>query len=264
MEIAIPSYKRPHTLWRKTLRLLRKADVPAERVTVFLADAEEKASYEEVAQGEDDVWRPRFLVGVPGIHNQRRYIHTFYPEGTHLVCLDDDVSAIKSPWSEGVSLMGLFERCFEVAAQEQCRLWGLYPADNKLYLKNRAVKGLSYVIGACYGILAGDDGIEYRWPFAEDFTRSVEYWKKGYGVLRFEGVGISTRYFKEPGGLQEFRTPEAQEAQMLEFCAAYPEDAKLRKRAGKPTDARLVRRIEKTVLAPFAVLKAAAAHGLPV
>ena len=249
MWIAIPSYNLPVTLQKKTLRMLRKNLVPADKVVVFVASEEQ---CEEYLQYADPEWCPAFVVGRPGIHAQRSYIHNYWPAGTKVLCLDDDVSNIKRPFQAEMPLLELFERCFAIAERERCALWGIYPSDHGLSLKDRAVVGLTYIIGACYGIVAGSDPLQYADPFTEDFTRSVEFYKRGLGVLRFEGMGPTTRYFKEPGGLQSFRTPESQEAQMVAFAEKYPADATLRKRPGKMTDVRLERKVGRTIQAPFA------------
>jgi hypothetical protein len=249
LKIAIPSYKRPETLQRKTLALLKREGFPAEAITVFVADEEELAIYKKAV---DRFYKPAFVVGRPGIHRQRRFIEQYYPPGTKLLCFDDDISAIKRPFN-AEPLPQLFEKCFEIAQREGCRLWGIYPCDHGMSLKNRAVKGLTYVIGACFGLLIGgpEDSLDYPDPFTEDFTRSVEYFKRGWGVLRFEGLGPTTRYFKEPGGLQMFRTPETQEEQMERFALTYYEYASIRRRKGKMVDARLDRIIEAEFVKPF-------------
>ena len=42
-EIAIPSYKRPETLRDKTLTILKAYRIPADRITVFVANKEQEA-----------------------------------------------------------------------------------------------------------------------------------------------------------------------------------------------------------------------------
>jgi cellulose synthase/poly-beta-1,6-N-acetylglucosamine synthase-like glycosyltransferase len=45
--IAIPSYKRQDTLIEQTLATLKHYKIPPSRITVFVADKEEKKLYEE-------------------------------------------------------------------------------------------------------------------------------------------------------------------------------------------------------------------------
>lgn len=246
MRIAIPSYKRPQTLCKKTLRYLERAGVPIEMINVFVASEEERVEYNN---SFSDNYRPAIVVGVPGIHRQRAYIESYYAPGTHLVSMDDDVSSLKM--LRPLPLLEFFQRCFELADQEHCGLWGLSASSHTLSLKDEAVIGLRYCIGACFGFITGRV-LEYPDPFTEDYTRSVEYYKRGWGLIRFNGVGINTRYFKEPGGLQSCnRTPEEQRAQMERLVERFPDLVRIRIREGKPVDARLVLKTERRIEQPF-------------
>ena len=249
MLIAIPSYKRAKTLRCKTLALLRREGFGEGQITVFLADESEELSY----RSELGASCPTLVVGVPGIHHQRRFIESYYPAGTRLLCMDDDVSAIKRPFNP-IPLKDVFASCFRIAEEEGCNLWGISPTDNGLSLKNEAVVGLRYIIGACFGMTVPSAPLDYPRPFTEDFRRTILSFQRDGKVLRFNGMGPTTRYFKEPGGLQEFRTPEGQESQCIEFCAEFPELTTLRKREGKPTDLRLKLVTVKRIVAPLITL----------
>ena len=214
-------------------------------ITVFVASEEEKAAYEASACTD---YRPKLVVGVPGINRQRRFIEEYYPVGTRVVCFDDDVTSLKM--IQRRTLLKLFESCFEIADREGCKLWGFSPTSHTLSLKDEAIVGLRYIIGAAFGFTAGHR-IDYPWACAEDFTRSVEHFKRDGRVIRFNGIGINTSYYKTPGGLQTYRTPEIQQHEMEEFVEAYSDLAKLRERTGKPTDCRLKLVTEKRLLRPL-------------
>ena len=252
MQIAIPSYKRPQTLQNKTLRLLRKEGFEAKDITVFLASEEERQAYQPFLMAD---FSPALVVGRPGIHQQRAFIESYYPLGTRVLCLDDDVSAIKRLAVYDQPLPAIFARCFEIAAREGCKLWGIYPTSHGLCLKDQAIKGLTYIIGACYGFEASEP-FEYPRPFSEDYRRSVLAYLRDGGSLRFEGMGPVTRYFKEPGGLQEFRTAASQEAQMLEFKEEFPTLCSIRKKPEKMCDLVLKRIVTRKLIAPFSTAPA--------
>lgn len=245
MLVAIPSYKRAKTLRCKTLAMLQREGFDKKDVTVFVADEEERMSY----QAELADFCPNLVVGQLGIHHQRRFIESYYPAGTRLLCMDDDVSAMKRPFNP-LPLKEIFASCFRIAEEEGCGLWGISPTDNGLSLKDEAVVGLRYIIGACFGMVVPSVPLDYPRPFTEDFRRSILSFKRDGKVIRFNGLGPTTRYFKEPGGLQEFRTPEGQEAQCIEFCAEFPELTTLRRREGKPTDLRLKLVTLKRIVSP--------------
>ena len=243
--IAIPSYKRAGILVKKTLRFLQRQEFPRERIDIFLASAEELVEYQRVA-GRG--WN--YIVGVPGINTQREFIHRHYKEGEWVLCIDDDVSSWKTLYPL-VPFEVLIERCFEIAAAEGCRLWGIYPTDFGPQLQDRYVKGLFYILGSFFGMInwKGEPGA-YPHPTTEDYTRSIQRFLADGAVLRFDGLGPHTLYFQEPGGLQEYRTPERQLAEMEALVARYPDHAVLRKKF-QMVDCRLKRQVLKEVRDPF-------------
>ena len=243
--IAIPSYKRPRTLVKKTLAFLAANEIPIEWITIFLASEAEKIEYQKVlAPGYN------LIVGVPGIHAQRNFIENFYPVGQKLLCIDDDLSRLKM-----ICLMPLKEavdKMFAICEAEQCYMWGILPYDHTMSLVDEYIVGLRYVIGVFHGLIIKEPRLPPSpSPFYEDFYRTVETFKRDGKVIRFNGFGPTTRYFKEPGGLQEFRTLELQDAAMTGFKVMYPEFCKLRRREGKYTDVRLTLVTQKRVEHPF-------------
>ena len=256
MQVAIPSYKRPQTLQRKTLALLRREGFDAKDITVFLASEEERQAYEPFLIAD---FSPALVVGRPGIHQQRAFIESYYSPGTRVLCLDDDVTAIRRLAIYTKPLPTLFQECFTIAAREGCYIWGIYPSSHGLCLKDRAIKGLTYIIGACFGMTISTP-FEYPRPFSEDYRRSVLAYQRDGATLRFEGLGPVTRYFTEPGGLQEFRTPESQEAQMIEFREEFPLLSSLRRKPGKLPDLVLKRVVKQQIISPFSAPKEDESH----
>ena len=130
--IAIPSYKRPELISEKTLAMLKHYKIPHSKITIFVADEEEKKLYEE-AIPEGTV--KDIVVGILGIDKVRNFILDYYPKGKHIVMIDDDIRGLNQ--KAGVnsvkpldSLIGLIERGFELATAEKCSLWGVYPVNN--------------------------------------------------------------------------------------------------------------------------------------
>lgn len=244
--IAIPSYKRAGTLLKKTLRFLQRQEVPVDAVDIFLASEEELAEYRRIC---GTAWH--YIVGVPGIHRQREFIHTHYAEGAWILCLDDDVSGWKTLYP-GVPFQVLIERCFEIAAAEGCRLWGVYPTDFGPQLRDRYTKGLVYILGSFFGMINWHPAAgAYPHATTEDITRSIQRYLADGAVLRFDGVGPHTLYFTEPGGLQEYRTPDRQRAEMEALVARYPDHVVLRQKHDTYVDVRVTRQPKTRVQNPF-------------
>ena len=229
--IAIPSYRRTTTLVKKTLMMLLKAEMPGDNITIFVASEEEAEMYRQF------VIFP-VVVGLPGIHQQRRFIEEYYPVGSRVLCIDDDVSKIKM--KVPMPLAHAVERMFDITAKEGAALWGINPCSHTLGLKDEYTVGLSYCIGAFQGIIIKEPKLETSpSPFYEDFWRTVKAYQRDGKVVRFNGLAPVTRYFSEAGGLQEFRTPEGQEDAMKDFKGRFPTLCILRMREGKMTDVRI-------------------------
>lgn len=219
--------------------MLKREGIAAERIYLFVADASEAAVYATAEVGH-------IIVGVPGINRQREFIHEFFDVGKPVVCIDDDVSAIRRPFQKNVALGTLLDQMFLLMAKEECRLAGIYPCDHGLQLKDRMIKGQLFIIG-CFHLMRNWKGTVYPHPTSEDYHRSLV----AGPVLRFEGLGPTTRYAKEPGGLQSYRTAEIQEQEMIALTEQWPDKAILRRKKNGYVDARIKRRVERIVQQPF-------------
>jgi len=239
-QIAIPSYQRARVLKDKTLRFL--TGVPQDMITIFVATPEEEAIYRATTE-------LKIVVGVPGIGGQRTFMEMYYPPGTRVLFIDDDLISLKSPYAS-MPFVQLVERCFSVADAKSCSLWGFHPNDDGRCLKDEAVVGLRYIIGVCYGLTIGTP-IEYPRPTNEDWTRSMELFKRDGKVLRFNGIGICSKPYAE-GGLTAYRRNGTQEVEMAATAAEYPELCAVRRRPGKPMDLRLRTITLERVLKPLA------------
>ena len=127
-KIAIPSYKRPETIKKKTLRVLREYNIDPEKINVFVANKEEYDIYLNSLSGKDE-WLDKIslVIGVPTIGAQRNFIERWYKEGTYLMMFDDDVEEVQKKISEQklgriddlekeVILRG-FEECEKIGAK---------------------------------------------------------------------------------------------------------------------------------------------------
>ena len=89
--IAIPSYNRPDTIQVKTLAVLNRHHIDPKRITIFVANQQQYKLYKSTL--------PTFLynnivIGLLGLKNQRNFINSYYPEGMHIVEMDDDITKI--------------------------------------------------------------------------------------------------------------------------------------------------------------------------
>ena len=230
IKIAIPSYKRSETLCKKTLHFLKSHEIPADSIYVFV-EPEQRATYEAAIMRHHPDYLPNMCEGRPGTAGQRRAIEDYFT-AEKIVCMDDDVAGLKM--MVPLPLAHLFSECFRIAEEQKCALWGFHPSDNALSMKDQATVGLSYIIGSCFGMHT-KYLLDYPNNLTEDFERTMQYYRRDGRVIRFNGVGIRTKYFGV-GGLEEFRVNGAQEAAMHAFHQRYADFCRLRVREGKPTD----------------------------
>jgi hypothetical protein len=152
------------------------------------------------------------VVGVRGLIPQRQFIENYYPAGTHIVSLDDDITKLDLSFTDYKSADILFKSAFEECIKEGAYLWGLYPVCNPMCLtKNRPITNhLVFIVGAFFGYInrpndpdldlsvckSVTDGNSNK----EDVERSIRYFLKDKKVLRFGRVGFKTQYYGKDGG----------------------------------------------------------------
>lgn len=244
-KIAIPSYKRSETLCKKTLHFLKQSGIPADSIYVFV-EPNQRATYEAALAQHHPDYLPNICEGRPGTAGQRRAIEDAFL-GERIVCLDDDIAGLKM--IQPLPLIELFAKCFDIAEREGCALWGLHPSDNRLSMKDEATVGLSYIIGSFFGMNC-KHLLDYPNNLTEDFERTIQYYLRDQRVIRFNGVGIKTRYFAK-GGLEEYRVDDAQENAMIQFHARYNDFCRIRRRDGKHTDVVIKTLAQKRIHSPF-------------
>ena len=227
-KIAIPSHRRAEGCVKKTLAFLAEHLVPPEIIHLFL-EADDVPDY--ILPPD---YRPHIIPGRPGTKGQRAAIEDFFPIGSRLICLDDDITGLKVLGCPEYNLIDLLEECFDRADENGCALWGFHPSDNGLSMKDSVTIGLKYIIGSFFGMTL-KYRLEYPTNLTEDFERTIQYYLRDGRVMRFESIGIKTKYFAI-GGLHEYRVGSAQADECRAFVDKYPLLCKLRERPGKPTD----------------------------
>lgn len=224
-EIAVPSYKRPERCRDATLAFLARCKTEAP-ITVFVADEEQRAVY---ARTLDPKTYSQLVVGVPGMGAIRNFIHEHYAPGTRILHVDDDIEGLfvrvdEKRLVEHVELDELVETAFSLCERANARLWGIYPVKNPLFMKARATFDLRYVIGSFWGsINEPGDVLTVSLDDKEDFERTMKCYAADGAVVRLEYVTVKSRYYTEPGGMQETRTPERVRKSAELLARRYPQ-----------------------------------------
>lgn len=214
--IAIPSYRREIMIQSMTLALLERQGIPRGQVYIFVADADEHRRYRAKL---GDRW-PNIVTGVPGLWRQRNFITDFFPEGQHVVSLDDDVEEILRmhghPTVRGAlqplhagGLVDIIKDARQKMQRFGLFLWSLNVSDNPYFMGNAEYHcALTLRTGLCNGffwgclnrktpelrLLSGDGH--------EDVERTCRYVQKDGAVFRYREFCAKTKCQSNAGGLQ--------------------------------------------------------------
>lgn len=207
--VAIPTSNRVDRLRDSTLPLLLNGGVPARLITLFVPDAQQAMEY-TLAVGHLGV-EIQYGHGV-GMREARNAIARAYPTGTRLVQIDDDIRGIFSygdpkTLDPVLNVDALFSR---LASEAEGKLWCVYPVPNPFFMHpDRVRRGLWYAEGCLFGYTVRNDETELvTVDDKEDFERSIRFYLRDGEVVRYDSVTFRTRYYSEPGGMQDYRTPD--------------------------------------------------------
>lgn len=248
--VVIPSYKREETVQKKTLATLKRYGIPATQITIFVANAEQKAVY-EAALPRGAV--KEMIVGEPGLAQVRNYILNYYPKGTKIVMMDDDVTGFVERTADGGmrplrSLKAVINKGFAEADKAGASLWGVYPVPNGFFMKPTITQDLKFIIGSFWGILnpgSGPDGIHLPMSEKEDYIRTLMSFDRDGTVVRINYVSPKTAYYKEPGGMQtDPKRLEKQKVAVKFLMDTWPDKVMLNPRRKSDYPEILLRRVK--------------------
>ena len=211
--IVIPSYNRVELIQSKTLKLLNHHGIDPARIKIFVANQEQYELYKSKIlidlYGE-------IIVGVIGLKNQRNFIMDYYPEGQMIVQMDDDLEKImelvdpatmarKSTRRMGeiADLDGFIKRAFRMCRDRGIYLWGVYPLANARFMSPKTTTDLRFIVGPMWGMINRHRAeLKATIDEKENAERTLQYYTLDGAVLRFNNIGIETRYYTNKGGMQ--------------------------------------------------------------
>ena len=231
--IVIPSYNRPYIIQSKTLALLNRHNINPKKITIFVANQEQ---YDLYKANIPVMLYNNLVVGVLGLKNQRNFIMDYYSEGTHIVQMDDDLDKIvelvvtRKSVGRGISkgtttvngkgklsrksstrkttkpisnLDKFIRNAFKICKEKGIFLWGVYPLSNARFMTPKVTTDLRFIVGPMWGnINRHRPDLRLTIDEKENAERTLQHWVIDHKVLRFNGVGIDTKYYKNKGGMQ--------------------------------------------------------------
>lgn len=241
--IAICSHNRSEELKAKTLAMLHRYGISSEKIYVFVAP-EEMDQYQRVLPGV------QIVQGATGLSGNRRAASLFFPEGTPVFCLDDDVKRFVVKSSDNrltseLDLHALILKGFQMSKDRGASLWSVYPVPNAKWLKQSVTEGLVFCYGCAYGVWNCHDTFT-ELSFKDDVERSLKFYERDGSVLRLNWVAPVQTYLKGKGGLNESRTYDKEVSGCMKLQARFPTLVTLRHKKNR-VDLVFPRRLCKTL-----------------
>jgi len=199
-----------------SLGMLSRQRIPTSRVTLFVANETERKHYRAALAGSE--WeKVRIEVSVLGNKNSRNFIMKFFPPGTYVVSIDDDVERISWKIQDGMtphvlrslppgSLEKIIFDGYRQMKEQKAFLWGVSTSQNARHMR---VHGISKRNGLVNGYLNGfitrphcKELFRTLTDATEDSEFAVRHYAKDGVVLRYRMyAGITSPYLNR-GGLQ--------------------------------------------------------------
>ena len=149
-------------------------------------------------------------MGKLGIKEIREFIINYYNEGDKILCMDDDIDDIKmkNPKSWEKSCLVEIEDLkvevdlgFKLCEEHKTKLWGVYPCDNNMMMKNKASTHLMFCGGWLYGMIIDKDVFKLNVSQYDDYERSIKVFQKYGKVIRLNYLCAKTKYNNNKGGM---------------------------------------------------------------
>jgi hypothetical protein len=200
-----------------TLSFLARQCIPKKLVTLFVASKSEMAKYRQALLGTD--WEHvRIVVSALGNMGNRNFIFKYFPSGTYVVSVDDDVEGIAWKCREGMKHAGclrplpaggletLILDAHRQMLEHGAFLWGLNTSQNPRHMRTH---GLSVKNGLVCGYLNGficrpecPELLRQLTDATEDSEFAVRHFAKDGILLRYRMYCGITRPYLNRGGLQ--------------------------------------------------------------
>ena len=196
MKIAIPSYNRPKVLIDKTLPTLIKHGIKLNNIDIFLFDETQKEIYDTHIINKYKCCANIIVTDILDLGERLNYIlNEYYDEGEEVLLIEDDIREVNK------ELIPLCEEGFKLCKEHNLFIWGISPTANNFFHKEGYSTDFKFIIGVLYGVIVRKDkDLDVSITYKCDFERTILYYMKDKGMIRFNEVCVKTTY-RALGGL---------------------------------------------------------------
>jgi len=237
MKIVIPSYERYETIQQKSIDLLLSYGFEKSNIYIFVANQEQLNKYREKIDKDISI-----IIAVKGLKEVREFIFNYFDEGEKLLCLDDDIEAVRELYKNDDNksrlrpvnnLKEIVDKGFDLCEKHSLKLWGLYPTpNNAFFMENQKEITYDYkfIIGNFFGCINCKDMNKLSVPDIDDYERSIRSYLLYGGSVRFNHIAPKTKFKKNNGGCQDSERQNRIEKSKEILLNGYPDLLYLRKR----------------------------------
>ena len=204
--IAIPTYDRVDILLQDTLPMLLRQGVPPKNIDIFVANKEQEELYKSAVPQNN---YNKLVVGVKGLGKQLQFIKDYYPQGKHIIRMDDDISSVFKKKGDNdtmeFNLNKFIVSSFKKLKELGLTLWSVNKVANPFFMTDGYSTDLRLISGNIQGYINSnnpsyDFKIKNNYT-AEDIERTLRHYITDGGVLRFNDYGFKTKPMNV-GGIQ--------------------------------------------------------------
>ena len=249
---AIPSYRRPKLCAEATVNTLITYGVNPNDITIYLSDPNEQDAYQKHLHNTGVTVKE----GRAGVAHNRKHIQHAYPEGTQLVCCDDDLTGIMTKSKDGKKLVPLHITLPEFAEGAYARskeagagIWGIYAAQNAMFMSHNETAGLNFIMGGFFGTTTLDKDVareNFLDSSGEDWVTSILSFIRWGCTYRINWATAKTKNFAKGGidaelEVKGIKRQDDNTTTLHRIAATYPNLATTYIKAGGVTNLRLKR-----------------------
>jgi len=204
VKFCVPTYKRYKQLKNKTLALLDSHYINPEDIYIFVENVEEYREYQKTLDKNYNI----IITSTKGIGQKRNFIRNYFVDETKILMIDDDVEDIlefinKKESRSVNNFKSKINYWFDIIDRENVSMFGVLLHDNPFFGSKNYSKNLKFIGGTLQGLIINKNvrDIVVDIDHFEDVEFSLKHFIKEGKTIRFNNIGLKTKYYQKEGGI---------------------------------------------------------------